>query len=354
MSVASTTVNSLVNVGASVATNALGKTRAIFNNGRFVNPWFHMTNGEIFKSVLKWKFTLNPTKIEPLTEHEKQHVHPVLEVDLDRLRQPVDNSKLRCTWIGHSTFLMQFAGVNFLTDPVFADRCSPFSFAGPKRYRDIPVPLAKLPKVDFIVISHNHYDHLDISVVKEIGNSVRWFVPVGLKQWFKDAAGVDNVSELSWWEEDSFSERIQLVATPCHHNTGRGLHDRFKTLWCSWCIIDRTTGKKIYFGGDTAYCDVFKEIGHHIDGIDFSLLPIGAYAPRDPLKEMHVDPAEAVMIHQDIRSKRSIGCHWGTFILSDEPLLEPPRKLKEAAELNGLGADEFTAMKIGETRDFAL
>ncbi|GAM17960.1 hypothetical protein SAMD00019534_011350 [Acytostelium subglobosum LB1] len=332
------------------ATTVIGKTLATQHKGRYVNKWMTMTTSDIFIAVLKWR----RAKIEPLTDDEKKHVHPVIPVDLDRLRAPLASpNSLRCTWIGHASFFVQFAGVSFLTDPVFADRCSPFSFAGPKRYRDIPCQLTQLPQVDFVTISHNHYDHLDVDVVKALGNNTHWFVPKGLKSWFA-SCGVNTVTELEWWEEANFGDRVRITCTPCHHNSNRGLTDRNCTLWSSWVVTDTQTNKNVFHSGDTAYCDVFKEIGHHMGGIDFGMIPIGAYSPRHIMREMHVDPAEAVQIHRDIGSKRSVGMHWGTFILTDEPLLEPPRKLKEAATAAGLKDNEFTAMKIGEIIDMDL
>ncbi|GAM21275.1 hypothetical protein SAMD00019534_044500 [Acytostelium subglobosum LB1] len=351
---ASTLINIVANAASTtLAPSVIGKTKALLlPNGRYINKWMTMSFTDILFEGLK---SLNKReKIEPLTDDEKINVHPVLPVDFDRLRQPLESSSsLRCTWIGHASFFVQFAGANFLTDPVFSARCSPLSFIGPRRYRDAPCQVTELPKADFVVISHSHYDHLDINVVKALGNSTHWFVPKGLKQWFT-SCGVTTVTELEWWEEADFGEHMRITCTPSHHNSNRGLLDRNVTLWCSWVVTDKRTDKKVFHSGDTAYCDVFKEIGHHMGGIDFGMIPIGAYSPRSIMREMHVDPAEAVMVHRDLASKKSVGMHWGTFVLTQEPLLEPPRRLKEEADKAGLAEDEFTAMKIGETRDIAL
>ncbi|EFA77219.1 beta-lactamase-like domain-containing protein [Heterostelium album PN500] len=336
-------------VDSAEADQKFQKTVAEFKNGRFINP-YHDGNLH-FLDLVKWN--INRTPVAPLTPYECENIHPVLNVDFDLIGQPVEDNTIRMTWIGHSTFFVQFAGVNFLTDPVWCERSSPLSFAGPKRVRPTPCKISDLPPIDFVILSHNHYDHLDIDAAKEIGNKAQWFVPKGMKEWFA-SIGVTNCEELAWWEEIDFNSRLQLVSVPCNHHSQRHLFDRNKSLWCSWIVVDRQTQKKYYHSGDTAYCSAFKEVGHFMGPIDLSCIAIGAYEPRFFISNFHINPEEAVMLHQEIRSKKSVGMHWGTFILTDEPILEPPEEMKKHAKQAGLAEDEFTVMKIGETKLYQL
>ncbi|UPW17321.1 MBL fold metallo-hydrolase [Agarivorans sp. TSD2052] len=269
-------------------------------------------------------------------------------------RQAVDTQLInnnddvgKVTWLGHSSFLVQLKGVNFLTDPVFSERVSPFSFAGPKRLVPFTFKPEDLPTIDFVVISHNHYDHLDKAAIKHLGNSTHYFVPQGLGAWF-ESMGVasSNISELAWWDSEQFAN-VQITATPSQHWSARGLFDRNKTHWASWLI--ELEGKRLWFAGDTGYNPYdFKEIGQWADGIDLSFIPIGAYAPRDFMKDQHVNVSEAMKIHQDVRSKLSIGMHWGTYPLTAEPVMEPAERL-EALNKQQTSSDDFVSMAIGET-----
>ena len=270
---------------------------------------------------------------------------PRVDVDQASLNKP--GSAPQVTWIGHSTVLFQMAGKTVITDPVFSDRCSPVSFAGPKRYQAPALSVAELPKVDFAVISHNHYDHLDKASVIAMGKEVHWLVPLGLKSWFNDL-GIERVTELDWWAETTLSD-VRFVATPTQHWSARGLADQFETLWASWLVeID---GVRFWFGGDTGYNDIqFKEIGKRFAPIDIAAIPIGAYEPRWFMKDMHVNPEEALNIHEDIGARWSFGVHWGTFQLTDEAPLDPRKDLLKFRDQKGLSEDEFTTLAIGETQ----
>jgi N-acyl-phosphatidylethanolamine-hydrolysing phospholipase D len=255
-------------------------------------------------------------------------------------------------------------GVNFLTDPVWADRCSPLDSVGigPKRYRPVPFQLRELPHIDFVVVSHNHYDHLDISVVKGLSEKTKWYVPIGLRAWF-ERCGVNNVEELYWWDSAEFVKpasgegadegetRITVTATPCQHWSMRNGLDRCKSLWNSWAVTGASN--RVWFAGDTGYCSAFKEIGDNLGPFNLGLIPIGAYCPRDFMQPQHIDPEEAVQIHKDIKAHTSIGMHWGTFILTDEPILEPREKMEELVRLKNLRDDEFITIHHGETKVFA-
>ena len=258
------------------------------------------------------------------------------------------------TWISHATALLQIEGMNVITDPVFSERASPFSFVGPKRKVPLNITLAQLPHIDVVVISHNHYDHLDQASVeqlnKQAGGPPLFLVPLGVKDWMADV-GITNVREMDWWDKTTVG-KLDINFVPAQHWSARGLMDRSETLWGGWVI---KTGEgaphpfSVFFAGDTGYSKDFQDIGRKFGSFDLALIPIGAYAPRWFMKGQHVDPEEAVQIHQDVHAKRSIGIHWGTFELADESLDEPPKLLAEAVKKVGLPENEFTVLKHGET-----
>lgn len=272
--------------------------------------------------------------------------------------------KLRATWIGHASWLIETPipegaerGVRVLSDPVFSERTSPFSFAGPKRYTPTPCTLDELPEVDIVCISHNHYDHLDIETVKPLfegrKGKIHFFVGLNIKQWFLDHVGcsTDEVTELDWWESREVGVNgvgsIQLTCCPTQHFSGRTIWDSGKTLWCSWAM--RTSdGKRLYFAGDTAYqtlgspspCPAFSQIGEELGPFDLALLPIGLYSPMKFASTVHVHPEQTIEIHKAVRSKLSIGMHYGTvrggLSAVFEPVTDPPRRWREAAEKEGV------------------
>lgn len=278
---------------------------------------------------------------------EDAHKIPVTEPDLDRIHRP-DPDVPQLTWIGHATALVQYRGVNILTDPVFSDRASPVPFGGAERFTPPGLRMDQLPPVDLVLISHNHYDHLDKDSVEQIGSDPVWLVPLKLKSWFTDQ-GIDGekVFEFDWWDEGTFG-KTDVTAVPMQHWSARGLRDRNKTLWASYVVrIDDFT---FWFCGDTGYNDVqFKEIGRRVGGFDLALIPIGAYEPRWFMKSAHVNPEEALLIHGEVKSRYSVGIHWGAFQLTAEPIDEPPRRLAVAREPLQVPASEFGVMRIGET-----
>ncbi len=259
------------------------------------------------------------------------------------------------TWIGHATVLIQHRGVNVLSDPMFSKFASPLSFAGPKRITEPAVSLEDLPPIHAVVISHDHYDHLDTRTIKALGNAPKYFVPLGVKRWFvRKGIDAERVIEMDWWDEEVLTvgeESVTITATPSQHFSGRTLTDRNKTLWAAWNVAwsDFTT----WFGGDTGYNDTqFKEIGARFAPIDLAIIPIGAYKPRQMMAVVHVDPAEAVKIHQDLNARASMAIHWGAFILSAEGVLTPIEDLAAAREAANISADEFVAYAVGETRHY--
>lgn len=271
---------------------------------------------------------------------------PVRSVDLEGIQGASD--EVRITWLGHSTFLIQNRGVAILTDPIFADRASPLSFAGPRRYIRHVIDYARLPAIDYVIISHNHYDHLDAEAVDRLGNKPLYLVPLGLKAWFVER-GIrpGRVREMDWWDEAAFP-KVTFQAMPAQHWSARGLTDRRKTLWASWFV--EFAGAGLWFAGDTGYNPVqFKEIGKAVGGIDVALIPIGGYAPRSFMGPYHVTPEEAIRIHRDVGAKRSIGMHWGTFPLTAEGPGDPPLELGRRKQRLGLADDAFITLAVGQT-----
>lgn len=259
------------------------------------------------------------------------------------------------------------------------------SFAGPKRYTDMPCQIEALPYIDAVVISHNHYDHLShptLVKILEQHKNVQFFVPLGNKPWF-DQQGFKNATELDWWEERELhitsaeGAENELSATisclPCQHTSARGAFDRAHTLWASWSI--ESGGKKIWFGGDTGYraipriengefdygekyadlpvCPAFKQIGELRGPFDLGLIPIGAYDPRWLMSPMHANPYDSVNIFVDTKCKRALGIHWGTWVLTQEDVLEPPQMLRKALKWKGLDEDGvFEVCDIGDSREY--
>ena len=267
------------------------------------------------------------------------------------------------TWIGHATLLMQAGGLNVLTDPIFSERASPLQIMGPQRAQPPGVGLADLPPIDVVLISHNHYDHLDRSSVvllsERSGGKTLFIVPLGLKPWM-EKLGITNVVELDWWHHHNV-RGVEFYLTPVQHWSARGLGDRSETLWGGWTVL--SADLHWYFGGDTGYSPDFKDTQKQFaprqtkalgGGFDLALLPIGAYAPRWFMREQHANPDEAVQIHLDLGAKRSVGMHWGTFALTDEPLDQPPIDLSAARAARHMDEATFSVLKIGETRKIPM
>ena len=294
-----------------------------------------------FKDFLKW--SLEQRGMARPKYEDVVGTLPVARPDWERIGDPGD--RLVVTWLGHDTFLLQMGGFTILTDPIFSQRASPVSFAGPRRITALPLDPEQLPAVDIVVISHNHYDHLDKTTVRFLGNGPRWYVPLGLKSWFKQQ-GVTRVTELDWWETRSHGG-LDITCTPARHFSARGLWDRNRVLWASWSLA--TAGQRVWFAGDTGYGNHFGQIGRRLGRIDLALIPIGAYSPAWFMEPMHVNPDQAVQAHLDLAARRTIGMHWGTFIMTYEPTLEPPARFRQAAERQGLSEREIMVMEHGET-----
>ena len=261
------------------------------------------------------------------------------------------NHKLNTlTWIGHATVLLQMEGKNILTDPHFSTYASPLRLAGLQRVVPPGLSLKELPKIDMVVISHDHYDSLDTQTIEKLydleqGKETTFFVPLGVKRWF-NRRGIRRVVELDWWESHG-QEKFKITAVPAQHWSKRSLFFKNKTLWAGWVV--QTKDFNFFFAGDTGYSPIFREIGRKLGPFDLSAIPIGAYEPRWFMQHHHVSPEEALQIHLDVASKKSVAIHWGTFVLTDEPLDEPPERLKTALKKKQTPDDVFLAIKHGET-----
>jgi L-ascorbate metabolism protein UlaG (beta-lactamase superfamily) len=253
------------------------------------------------------------------------------------LRANVDRTSI--TWIGHATVLVQAGGLSFLTDPVFSDYVGVFERKAPPG-----VALEHLPPIDFVVISHNHRDHLDERSVKALGPSVHFLVPLGTARWFRDL-GLTKVTELDWWDSTTVEARgrhAKITLVPAQHWCQRGATDANRALWGGWVV--EAGERRVYFAGDTGYPAAFDEIGKRFPSVDYAILPIGAYEPRWFMSPQHMDPAQAARAFHTLGAHRLVPVHWGTFALTDEPMDEPPRLLREA-----LGASMILQLAIGET-----
>ena len=275
-----------------------------------------MKNEKSLSEVLKWSWSREEPKKEFIKTNEN--------INLNSLK----DREHYALWIGHSTFLINNGDLTILTDPIFSERASPLNFAGPKRLIKPVIKIKDLPEVDVITISHNHYDHLDINSLRKIQKkfpNVKILVPKGDLKLLRNY-NLNNGFEFLWWEEITF-DNTKFIFTPAQHWSARGLRDRNKSLWGSWFI--KNEDKNIFHAGDTGYSDDFMEIRNRLGAVDFAMIPIGAYDPQWFMSYSHVNPEEALNIAKDLDAKKSIGMHWGTFILTDEPVLEPRERLNK-------------------------
>jgi L-ascorbate metabolism protein UlaG (beta-lactamase superfamily) len=250
------------------------------------------------------------------------------------------------TWVGHSTFLVQLDGVNILTDPQWSDRASPVDFAGPRRLVAPGVAFGDLPPIHAVVISHDHYDHLDAETVDRLAREhrPRFFVPLGLRAWLADR-GITDVVELDWWQTAEF-RGLTVACTPAQHSSGRGLTDQYLRLWASWAVLGQT--KRFFFAGDTGYDPRFRAIGERFGPFDLAAIPIGGYSAYRTRHPNHVNPEEAIQLFEDVRGRLLVPMHWGTFDMNREPFREPPEWLARVAVDRGL-EEQVAVLSPGQT-----
>jgi N-acyl-phosphatidylethanolamine-hydrolysing phospholipase D len=271
---------------------------------------------------------------------------PRIANDGAALRAGVVNPSV--TWIGHATVLLQLDGINILTDPNWSERASPFTWAGPRRLNPPGLAFEDLPRIDAVVISHDHYDHLDLDTVKRLAEThdPLFLVPLGMKAWFADN-GMSRVEELDWWQEHEY-RGLRFVCLPAQHFAQRTLWDGNRRLWASWAVQSRE--RRFYFSGDTGYFPGIIEAGKRLGPFDLAAIAIGAYVPPEIMKTVHLTPEEAVQSFLDLNARVLLGIHWGTFDLAEEPLGEPPQRMVAEARRRGIDPERAWVLKIGETR----
>ncbi|HMV31545.1 MAG TPA: MBL fold metallo-hydrolase [Gemmatimonadales bacterium] len=317
--------------------------------GGYQNPW-PASNPRGFSHLVRWFFERNFTN-RPAPDPPRS----VFEVATPEFGRAGPDG-LAVTWLGHSTALVEAGGVTILTDPIFGTYASPIPTASLKRWVDPPVPVAGLPRVDLVLLSHNHYDHLDAPTVRELATrqpEATWCTPLGNAELLR-SLGVARIEEFDWWQEREVG-RARVGCTPAKHFSARGLHDRSRALWGGFTVA--AGGRRIYFAGDTAYHPEFAQVGERLGPFDLVLMPVGAYEPRWFMHVVHVNPEEAVRAFRDLAGgadppPRMVPIHWGTFKLTDEPMDEPPRRAEQAWREAGLPPDRLCRLRHGETRRF--
>ena len=286
-----------------------------------------------FKDLIKWM----SSDVKPILSE--------IEVSDDWKNINLNQDNDYIIWIGHSTFLIKKSGIVILTDPVFSDRASPFKNIGPERLIPPAIPLNQLPKIDFITVSHNHYDHLDIDSLKKISElnpDAVFLVPEGDLRLLKRKR-IDNAYEFNWWETFS-TDGLTFTFTPVQHWSKRGLFDRNKSLWGGWYMNFNDYG--MYHAGDTGYSNDFIDTRLKLGAPKYAFIPIGAYNPEWFMAESHVNPEDAIQVMLDLEAEKAFGMHWGTFALTDEDTLEPPVRLKEA--LKSFNSPDFISLIPGK------
>jgi N-acyl-phosphatidylethanolamine-hydrolysing phospholipase D len=303
---------------------------ALDARGRFTQSWA-VTGGVSrgLRDLLRWQLRRAWYGIEPDPELA---AFDVATPDVARPHAAPD--ELRITWIGHATFLVQVAGLNILTDPVWSRRASPVQWAGPARVVPAALPFDELPGVDVVMLSHDHYDHLDSPTVRRLCRrfaDLMWITPLGYASWLR-RHGATSVIELDWWQSAHIAApgrpALEVTAAPVQHWTKRMPWDERRRLWASFCI-DADAAGRVYFAGDSGYFDGFRAVGAELGPFDVVMLPIGAYAPRWFMHTAHMDPDEAVRAFDDLgASGIFVPMHWGTFRLADDPVFEPAQWLR--------------------------
>ena len=310
------------------------------DNGKFRNP----EGSPVRSENVKWSYsTFNKEKKKLDMTVPDEHVIKKNLV-LEKLNSIQNNDYIG--WIGHATFLIKLGNTTIITDPVFSKNAGPLIF-GPKRYTEPALNLNELPKIDLFLLTHNHYDHQDIGTIRKFPyKDTKVFTALKLGKYFTKHHFID-VQELDWYQEVKFND-LKITFLPAVHWSKRSLTDTNKTLWGSFLI--EYAGKKIFFACDTGYGNIYKKIGKEYGPIDLTMINIGAYDFRPMFEKSiyHTSPEEALQAAQDLKSKKVLGTHWGTFVLSLEPIMEPPKRFKDNAEKFGFKRDDALIFKIGE------
>jgi len=309
-----------------------------FDGERFFNPVG--STGRSFADVRRWRRTSQPV---PWPQWVENRASPALPKQLAP-------GEIALTFVNHITFLVQFRGLNILTDPVYSQRVSPFTSVGPQRVRAPGLPFQDLPKIDLVLVSHNHYDHLDMPTLVRLqrAHSPCFVTSLGNKPLL-ESFGLRNVHELDWWQSVSVPNG-QVTMTPARHWSARSPRNRNRTLWGGFVV--EADGRRLFFAGDTGYGTHFKEVRERCGSLDLCLLPIGAYEPRWFMEEQHMNPDDAVRAHLDLQTPLSIGTHFGCFRLTDEGIDDPVIDLAAARRRHDVAPEGFQVLETGETRTF--
>jgi L-ascorbate metabolism protein UlaG (beta-lactamase superfamily) len=307
-----------------------------FDGHRFFNPG--VSTGRSFKDFLRWQRT-RQRKLWP------QWVENRAQPDLPGTLAP---GEIALTFINHITFLLQFRGLNVLTDPVYSQRVSPFRNLGPQRVRNPGLAFESLPPIHLVLVTHNHYDHLDIETLLRLQRThePRFITTLGNRA-FLEEFGILSVQDLDWWQSVAVAE-ANVTLTPAQHWSSRRPRNRNRTLWGGFIV--RADGRQVYFAGDTGYGRHFREVRARFGRVDLALLPIGAYEPRWFMRDQHMNPDDAVRAHLDLEAKISVGTHFGCFQLTDEGIDDPPLELAVARDRHGVASTAFQVLETGETR----
>lgn len=330
----------MIAIGISIsAPRYSGPVSDHFDGKKFLNPTGVRAKGGM--EVLKW---MMKRKRGPWKQKTDEHHggRPLTHYD----------KGIRITFVNHSTFLVQVDGLNILTDPVWSTRVSPVTWAGPKRMTPPGIRFEDLPRIHFVVLSHNHYDHFDLPTLRTTfgAHHPRIVTPLGIKQ-FLDGQYITGAVEVDWWDEVALNDKVKVQAVPAQHFSGRGLLDRDATLWCGY--VFKTSFGNIYFAGDTGYNEkTFKDIRTRCGPIKIAMLPIGAYKPDWFMSPIHVSPEEAVKIHLEVGSETSVATHFGTFPLADDGGDDPVTDLRLALEKYQLSPRAFVVLKEGEVGEW--
>ena len=333
-------------------------------NGRFANPVGELLRGtNRVRISFMWrriKATLRPRPGAPGTKDSgTAHYRAAVQGETAQgaWAQGTQTQSARIqdaatvTWIGHATLLVEMDGVRFLTDPIWSKRASPISWMGPARRVEPGIPFEDLPKIDFVLISHNHFDHLDLPTLERIAQrdpEVTFYVPLGNAKLLLER-GITRVVELDWTQQATL-HGVEIHCLPAQHWSKRSLTDTYATLWSSWAVIGPE--RRFFFAGDTGYFTGFKEIGEALGPFDLAAVPIGAYEPTEMMDLSHMNPEQAVLAAIDVDADTAVAIHFGTFDLADEPLDEPPKRFIQAAAGEGSASLEAWVLSVGELRQF--
>jgi N-acyl-phosphatidylethanolamine-hydrolysing phospholipase D len=289
-----------------------------------------------FFASRSWSTTFNPRRYEaPRTVNDGRGLR-------------ADATLPTVTWVGHATLLVQLDRVNLLTDPHWGERASPLSWAGPRRLSPPGLAFEDLPAIHLVLISHDHYDQLDLDTARRLAavHDPLFLVPLGLRAWFAER-GLTRVEELDWWDTRDY-RGLRLVCVPAQHWSQRTPWDRNERLWAGWAVLGRD--RRLLFGGDSGYFTHFREVGARLGPFDLAAIGIGAYTPPAMMRFTHTTPEEAVQALEDVQGRVLLGIHWGTFDLAEEPLDEPPARMLAEARRRGIPPERAWILRMGETR----